>query len=105
MVTNGRRSQASMEMYFRSRSGSGADPSDPARKLKKALTRGRICRDGNSQVAAFSTKHGKWWQEAIAFPPAFFAPRSRVSLLAPRTLYNHLSLFSRQLEEECVKRD
>jgi len=43
-----------MRTSFKSRSGSGADPSDPARKLKKALARGRICQDGNSQVAAFS---------------------------------------------------
>jgi hypothetical protein len=42
------------EVFVGSHSCSGADPSGPARKLKKALARGRTSRDGNPRVAAFS---------------------------------------------------
>jgi len=76
IVTSSDRSQAGVKMYFRSRSGSGADPSDPARKLKKALARKRICRDGNSQLEAFSTKHGKMGAgTGYSRLPSFFPPR------------------------------
>jgi len=50
------------EVFVGSHSCSGADPSGPARKLKKTLARGRTSRDGNSQVAAFS----KWTQRGQA---------------------------------------
>jgi hypothetical protein len=60
-----------MKMYF---SRTAAEPIPPIllRKLKNALARGRICRDDNSQVAAFSTKRGSW-AATDCFPPVFIS--------------------------------